>query len=118
MLRGKGEFDGNRLLSAKTVELMTRNHLPGDLASMGQRTFAETVFEGVGFGLGFAVMLNPARAQVLSTPGEYSWGGAASTAFWVDPKEELTVIILTQLLPSDTYPLRREARTLVYQSIR
>ena len=95
---------------------MTRNHLPGDLASMGQRTFVETVFEGVGFGLGFAVMLDPERARVLSTPGEYSWGGAASTAFWVDPQQELTVILLTQLLPSDTYPLRSEARRRVYQS--
>ena len=96
---------------------MTLNHLPGDLAAMGQDTFNETTYAGIGFGLGFAVVVNPARAQVLTSEGEYYWGGAASTAFWIDPVEDLTVIFLTQLLPSSTWPLRRELRALVYQAL-
>ena len=117
LLRCKGELDGTRLLGRKTVEFMTCNHLPGDLADMGRRSFNETTFEGIGFGLGFAVMLDPARAAVMSSPGEYTWGGAASTAFWIDPVEDLSVIFLTQLLPSSTYPLRRELRVLSYQAL-
>ena len=117
MLRRKGELDGVRLLGRKTVEYMTCNHLPGDLADMGQPTFNETSFEGIGFGLGFAVMLDPAKAQVIGSPGEYHWGGAASTVFWVDPLEDMTVIFLTQLFPSSTYPLRRELRALTYQAL-
>lgn len=117
MLRRKGEFEGVRLLGRKTVEYMTCNHLPGDLAAMGQAAFNETSYEGIGFGLGFAVVLDPARAAVLTSKGEYHWGGAASTAFWIDPAEDLSVIFLTQLLPSGTYPLRRELRALVYQAL-
>ena len=117
MLRLKGEFNGVRLLGRKTVDYMTRNHLPGDLADMGQASFSETSYEGVGFGLGFSVMLDPAKAQVMGTPGEYGWGGMASTAFWVDPGEDMTVIFLTQLSPSSTYPLRRELRVLTYQAL-
>jgi len=116
-LRNKGELDGVRLLGRKSVELMTTNHLPGDMADMGQATFAESTFEGIGFGLGFAVMIDPAKAQIVGTPGEYNWGGAASTAFWVDPAEDLFVLFLTQLLPSSTYPLRRELKVLTYQAI-
>jgi CubicO group peptidase (beta-lactamase class C family) len=71
----------------------------------------------VGFGLGFSVMLNPARAQVLGTPGEFAWGGAASTAFWVDPVEDLIVIFMTQVMPSSSYPIRRELRTLTYAAL-
>ena len=117
MLRRKGEFEGARLLGRKTVELMTSNHLPGDLTEMGQKSFNETTFSGIGFGLGFSVMLNPAKAKILGTPGEYAWGGAASTAFWIDPEEDMTVIFLTQLLPSSTYPLRRELKVLTYQAV-
>ncbi|MDB5371002.1 MAG: serine hydrolase [Roseomonas sp.] len=116
-LLNKGELDGTRLLGRKTVELMMTNHLRGDMAAMGQPRFSESTYEGVGFGLGFSVMLDPARAQILGTPGECAWGGAASTAFWVDPAEEMAVILLTQLMPSSTYPLRRELRVLTYQSI-
>ena len=116
-LRCKGEFDGVRLLGRKTVEYMTANHLPGDLAAMGQAAFMETTMEGIGFGLGFSVMLDPATAQVVGSPGEYAWGGAASTAFWIDPVEDMTVIFMTQLMPSDTYPLRRELRVLTYQAL-
>ena len=72
---------------------------------------------GVGFGLGFSVMLDPAQAQILGTPGEFAWGGAASTAFWVDPAEDMAVVLLTQLTPSSTYPIRRELRVLTYAAI-
>ena len=113
----KGELDGVRLLGRKTVELMTTNHLKGDMAAMGAARFSEATFEGNGFGLGFSVMLDPAKNQILGTPGEFAWGGAASTAFWVDPAEDMFVILLTQLMPSSTYPIRRELRVLAYQSI-
>jgi len=113
----KGELDGVRLLGRKTIELMTSNHLGGDMASMGQLQFNESSFEGVGFGLGFSVMLDPARAQIVGTPGEFAWGGAASTAFWCDPAEDLAVVMLTQLVPSSTYPIRRELRVLTYAAI-
>ena len=72
---------------------------------------------GIGFGLGFSVMMDPARAQVVGTPGEYAWGGAASTAFWCDPAEDLAVVMLTQLIPSSAYPIRRELRVLAYAAI-
>lgn len=117
MMRNGGILDDARLLGPKTVQFMTANHLPGDLASMGQLRFGESSFEGVGFGLGVAVMLDPAKAQVLCSAGEYNWGGAASTACWVDPREEISAVYLTQLYPSSTYPLRRELRTLVYQAL-
>ena len=119
MLLGKGELDGVRLLGRKTVEYMTANHLPGncDLATMGQPVFTETPYEGIGFGLGFSVVVDPAAANVLDSPGEFAWGGAASTYFWVDPVEEVIAVFLTQLLPSSTYPLRRELKTLVYQAL-
>ena len=78
---------------------------------------SETRHDGVGFGLGGAVLLDPAAAHILGSPGEYSWGGAASTAFWVDPKEQMTVIFLTQLMPSSSYPIRRELRVLANQAI-
>jgi CubicO group peptidase (beta-lactamase class C family) len=113
----KGHLDGVRLLGRKTVELMTSNHLPGDMASMGAARFSETTYEGNGFGLGFAVMMDPARNQIVGTPGEFQWGGAASTSFWIDPAEEMFVVFLTQLMPSSTYPFRRELRVLSYQSV-
>ena len=114
---GRGELDGTRLLGRKTVELMTANHLRGDMAAMGMPRFSESTYEGIGFGLGFSVMLDPARAQIVGTPGEYAWGGAASTAFWCDPAEQMAVVLLTQLTPSSAYPLRRELRTLTYAAV-
>jgi CubicO group peptidase (beta-lactamase class C family) len=117
MLRSKGEFNGQRLLGRKSVELMTCNHLPGDLADMGQPTFCETTYEGIGFGLGMSVVIDPTKSKILGTPGEYAWGGYASTAFFVDPKEDVTVIFLTQLIPSSAYPIRRELRVLTYQAL-
>jgi CubicO group peptidase (beta-lactamase class C family) len=116
-LRRKGELDGVRLLGRKTVEYMTTNHLPGDMAAMGQPRFSESSYEGIGFGLGFSVTLDPAKAQIIGSPGEYAWGGAASTAFWVDPREDMAVVMLTQLMPSSTWPIRRELRVLTYQAI-
>ena len=113
----RGELDGVRLLGRKTVELMTSNHLRGDMAAMGMPRFSESSYAGVGFGLGFSVMLDPARAQILGTTGEYAWGGAASTAFWVDPAEDLAVVLLTQLTPSSTYPIRQELRVLSYAAL-
>ncbi|MDQ1081360.1 serine hydrolase [Pseudoroseomonas cervicalis] len=117
LMLNKGVLDGTRLLGRKTVELMTSNHLRGDMAAMGQARWSESTAEGIGFGLGFSVTLDPARAQILGTPGEYAWGGAASTAFWIDPAEEMAVILFTQLTPSSTYPIRRELRVLTYQAV-
>ena len=117
MLLGRGELEGVRYLGRKTVALMMANHLRGDMAAMGQPRWSESTAEGIGFGLGFSVMLDPARAQIIGSPGECAWGGAASTAFWVDPAEEMAVILLTQLMPSSTWPLRRELRVLSYQAL-
>jgi CubicO group peptidase (beta-lactamase class C family) len=117
MLLNKGAHGGVRLLGRKTVEFMTTNHLPGDMAAMGQPRFSESSYFGIGFGLGFSVMLDPAKAQILGTPGEYAWGGAASTAFWIDPAEDMIVMLMTQLFPSSTYPIRRELRVLSYQAV-
>lgn len=117
LIARRGELDGVRLLGRKTVDYMTINHLPGDLAQMGQATFAETSYDGIGFGLGFSVMLDPAKAQIVGSAGEHAWGGAASTAFWIDPVEDMIVIFLTQLMPSSAYPLRRQLKALTYQAI-
>jgi CubicO group peptidase (beta-lactamase class C family) len=117
MLLNGGELEGVRLLGRRTLDFMTTNHLPGDLASMGQPRFSEAPFDGIGFGLGFAVMLDPPKAQTMGSPGDYAWGGAASTAFWVDPAEDMIVILMTQLMPSSTYALRRELRALTYQAL-
>jgi len=117
MMLNEGVAGDVRLLGRKTVELMTSNHLRGDMGDMGQPRFSESSYLGIGFGLGFSVTLDPARAQILGTPGEYAWGGAASTAFWVDPAEDMIVIMMTQLMPSSTYPIRRELRVLSYQAV-
>jgi CubicO group peptidase (beta-lactamase class C family) len=119
MLLGGGELDGVRVLGRKTVEFMTANHLPtgGDLTSMGQPVFSETSYDGIGFGLGVSVMLDPVRAAVVGSVGEFGWGGAASTVFWVDPREELIGMALTQLIPSSSYPIRREMKALTYQAL-
>ena len=119
MLLNEGELDGVRLLSSRTVRYMTRNHLPGGqtLGDLSTGGFAETTFDGVGFGLGFAVLLDPAVAKVMGTEGLYYWGGAASTTFWVDPAEELTAMLFTQLMPSSLHPLRPQLRQLVYSAL-
>ena len=117
MIRCGGRYNDAQILGRKTVELMLRNHLSGDMASMGQPTFSEMPMEGIGFGLGGAILLDPAKAQILGSEGEFTWGGMASTAFWIDPKEELSVVFITQLIPSSCYPIRRELRVLVYQAL-
>jgi len=119
MLMNGGELDGARILGSRTVDYMTRNHLPGhaDLEEYGRPLFAETTFDGVGFGLGFSVVLDSAANRVLGSEGSYSWGGAASTIFWNDPAEDLTALFLTQLLPSSTYPIRPQLQQLVYQAL-
>ncbi len=118
MLLNGGVLDGTRYLSRKTIALMTANHLPGgqDLTQLSRSLFSEATNAGIGFGLGFAVNMDPAKALISSSKGEYYWGGAASTAFWIDPAEDLAVVFMTQLLPSSTYPIRRELRTLVYSA--
>jgi CubicO group peptidase (beta-lactamase class C family) len=119
MLTNGGELDGVRVLGPRTIQYMAMNHLPGnrDLAAMGQARFTETTMEGIGFGLGFAVLLDPTVAQVIGTPGEYYWGGMASTAFFISPREDLIMIFLTQLIPSGSYPFRRELRATIYPAI-
>lgn len=119
MLLGQGEVDGVRVLAPRTMELMTRNHLPGgaDLGALNSGGFAETVFDGVGFGLGFATILDPTPAKGASSPGEYYWGGLASTAFWVDPLTGVTATFFAQLVPSSTYPIRAELRQLTYSAL-
>jgi CubicO group peptidase (beta-lactamase class C family) len=114
-----GELDGARLLSPRTVAYMTTNQLPGgaDLDAFGRPLYAESVFKGVGFGLGFAVQLDPAASKCICSAGEFNWGGAASTAFWVDPAEQLTASFYTQLMPSSAYPIRPQLRQLVYQAL-
>jgi CubicO group peptidase (beta-lactamase class C family) len=118
MLNG-GSLDGVRLLGRKTVELMTLNHLPEgkDLPALSRSLFSEATYNGVGFGLGFAVTTDPERTLIPGSAGEFSWGGMASTAFFIDPAEDLIVIFMTQLMPSTTYPIRRELRTLVYSAL-
>jgi CubicO group peptidase (beta-lactamase class C family) len=109
--------DGDGLLAPRTLELMTRNHLPGDLAACNTGGFAETVLEGVGFGLGFAVVMDPVPARGASSVGEFYWGGLASTAFWVDRQTGVTASFYTQLMPSSTYQIRAELRQLVYSAL-
>jgi CubicO group peptidase (beta-lactamase class C family) len=119
LLRRGGSHDGGRLLGSRTIAHMVRNHIPGnqDLETFGRPLFAETPLRGVGFGLGFSMVIDPARYGVVSSLGDYSWGGAASTAFYVDPVEDLTVTFYTQLLPSSTLPIRSYLRQLVNQAL-
>ncbi len=120
MLLNNGELDGARLLSPKTVALMTSNHLPGgkeiaDLSPVSD-AFNESGYRGIGFGLGVAVTLDPVRVGIPGTAGEFAWGGMASTAFFVDPQEDMAVVFMTQVI-TDTarrVRLRRDLRSLVY----
>jgi len=119
MVLGRGSLEGHRILSRKTLDLMSSNHLTNgkDLRSCAYGRWSETSYTGVGFGLGFSVLLDPAASQVSGSKGELAWGGAASTAFWIDPLEDMAVVFLTQLLPSSTYNVRRELRSLVYSAL-
>ncbi|WP_281955308.1 serine hydrolase domain-containing protein [Pseudophaeobacter arcticus] len=117
MLRLRGRCKDGFILSPKTIDFMMQNHLPGDIASMGPQSFAEQPMEGMGFGLGGAVVLDPARARCPGSVGDFSWGGMASTFFWVDPKLDLSVVFFTQLSPSSSYPARAELKALVHGAI-
>ena len=114
-----GELGGVRLLGPKTLKLMTSNHLPGGryLPEMSRSLFSEASYNGMGFGLGFSVTIDPAQTLIAGSAGEYAWGGAATTSFWIDPAEELITIFMTQVLPSSAYPIRRELRSMVYAAI-
>ena len=119
MLANGGELDGARLLSPTSVRFMATTHMPGDrdLMAMGQPVFSETSYEGIGLGLGFSVVIDPAATGVPQPAGTYAWGGAASTMFWIDPVEDLHVIGLTQLMPSSAYPVRDQIKHLVYAAL-
>ena len=116
-----------RVLSPSTVDFMTANHLPLGEPSGIHRVdidaiatdsgFSETTFDGVGFGLGWSVLVDPIKASLLASKGEYGWGGWASTFFAVSPPEEMVLLAFAQLTPSDRYPIRRQFRTLVYSAI-
>ena len=119
MLVNMGQLDGVRILSPRTVCYLASNHLPGkvDLAAIGRPLQSDTIIDGVGFGLGVSVTIDPVKARVPGNAGDYGWGGAASTAFWVDPVDQLTVQFFTQLLPSGTHQIRRPLKQLVSQAL-
>jgi CubicO group peptidase (beta-lactamase class C family) len=120
MLNG-GSLDGVQILSPKTVELFSLNHLPDDqeLATMAPPgAFSESGYSGIGFSIGCGVNINVAKTRLPGSLGEYFWGGAASTAFWIDPKEDLAVVFMTQAIGTDArLTLRRDLRTLVYSAM-
>ena len=105
---------GKGLISPQILAFMMRNHLTGDIASMGPSSFAEQPMDGMGFGIGGAVVLDPARARVPGSVGDFSWGGMASTFFWVDRVHDLSVVFFTQLAPSSSYPARSQLKALVH----
>ncbi len=117
MLRTGGRAGDGRLLSSATLSFMMRNQLPGDIASMGPQSFAEQPMEGMGFGLGGAVVLDPGRARSPGSVGDFSWGGMASTFFWVDPVRDMSVVFFTQLSPSSSYPARPQLKALVHGAL-
>ncbi|HYB89660.1 MAG TPA: serine hydrolase domain-containing protein [Candidatus Binataceae bacterium] len=118
MLRRGGELDGTRILGPRTIELMHMNHLAGgkDLTQMAIGAFSETAYEGTGFGLGFAMTLGQVQSGTFGE-GDYFWGGAASTIFWVDPREDLVVVFMTQLMPSATFNFRGQLKNIIYSAI-
>jgi CubicO group peptidase (beta-lactamase class C family) len=118
MLRRGGELDGARIVGPRTLRLMTQNHLAGgkDLTQVALGNFSETANEGIGFGLGFATTISEVAAGSYG-PGDFYWGGMASTIFWVDPREDLVVIFMTQLVPSGTFNIRGQLKNLVYSAI-
>ncbi len=119
MMLGRGTFNGDTLLTPRSVSMMTRNQLPGGrtIAEIGQGIFSDDLQAGMGYGLGVSVVVDAVRNRSAVSEGSYSWGGAASTAFWIDPREELCVALYAQLLPSTSYPWRRALQQLVYASM-
>lgn len=119
MLLEGGELEGVRIISPKTLRMMRTNHLPGnaDLTEMSSSLFSESNNAGTGFGLGFAMVIDPAKTLMPSSMGEFYWGGAYSTAFFVDPLEGVTMVFMTQVYPSSTYPIRRQLKTMIYAAL-
>lgn len=119
MLLNGGALDGNQVISPKTLEIMTANHLPGggDLTQHSRSLFSEAEMAGTGFGLGFAQIIDPAATMTLCSQGEYFWGGMYSTAFFIDPVEHIAMIFMTQLMPSSSYPIRREIKNMLYAAL-
>ena len=119
MLLGRGAFEGARIIGRKTLDLMIANHLPGgkDLTELSISLFSEADNAGVGFGLGFASTMDPHKTLMPGSAGDFYWGGMFSTAFFIDPGEELFMIFMTQLMPSSTYPVRRELKTMIYAAL-
>ena len=119
MLLNGGALDGAQILSPKTIELMTANHIPGgqDLTQMSKSLFSEAEMAGIGFGLGFATTIDSAATLAPCSNGDFYWGGMYSTAFFVDPVEDIIMIFMTPLLPSTTYPVRREIKTMIYSAL-
>lgn len=119
MLLGKGTLDGARIIGRKTLEMMTANHLPGggDLTQHSKALFSEAENAGAGFGLGFATTIDAAATGVPGSTGDFYWGGMFSTAFFVDPAEDVIMIFMTQLMPSSAYPVRREIKTMLYSAL-
>lgn len=120
LLRRRGELDGTRLLAPGTVDLMTSNHLPGgaDLRAFGSRpAHDEPGNDGVGFGLGVSVVIDPARTQAPSGLGTYGWSGVATTTFWVDPSRDLSVQFMTQVRPKSSHTIFQDLKRLVHEAV-
>ena len=118
MLRCGGAYGGKHIIGSRTLRLMRQNHLKGnsDLTDMSIGSFSETAYEGIGFGLGFAVTMGQREAASVSTQDFY-WGGAASTIFWVDPVEDMSVIFMTQIMPSTSFNFRGQLKNIIYGAI-
>lgn len=119
MLLAGGALGGTRIVGRKTIELMAGNHLPGgaDLTELSRSMFSEAIYSGQGFGLGFAVNMDPAKAMAPGSAGEFYWGGIFSTYFFVDPIERISAVFMTQLMPSSSYPVRRQIKTMIYSAL-
>ncbi|CAB4671296.1 unannotated protein [freshwater metagenome] len=119
MLEGRGKSGDVRIVSSRTIDLMTQNHLPNnaDISTFGRPIGEEFLYDGLGFGLGFSVVVDQAKTRVACPKGTFAWGGMASTAFWVDPVNEISAMFFTQLIPSGVYPIRQYLRSLVYASL-
>ncbi len=118
MLRLEGRVGDRRIIGSRTLRMMHQNHLPagGDLASLALGDFAETAYAGVGFGLGFATSLDEVETGDVGR-GDFYWGGAASTIFWVDPVEDMAVVFMTQLMPSATFNFRGQLKNIIYAAM-
>ena len=119
MLLNQGELDGARIVAPHTLRLMTANHLPGggDLTQHSKSLFSEADNAGMGFGLGFGTVIDAAATLTPCNTGEFYWGGMFSTAFFVDPVDDVIMIFMTQLMPSSSYPVRREIKTMLYSAL-